>query len=106
LASGKGITSAGGAANLDFSASTGTFQTGTGNISLNGSVITNISQTGATTFSTGTGAISLNGAVTLASAKSFTSAGGAANFDFSASSGTFQTGTGNISLNGSVITNI
>jgi fibronectin-binding autotransporter adhesin len=106
LASGKGITSAGGAANFDFHNSTGTFQTGTGNISLNGSVITNITQTGATTFSTGTGAISLNGAVTLASGKGFTSAGGAANFDFSASTGTFLTGTGNISLNGSVITNI
>jgi hypothetical protein len=77
-----------------------TFSTGTGNISLNGNIVTNVSQTGATTFSTGTGAVSLNGAVTLAAGKSLTSAGGVANFDFSASTGTFQTGSGAVTLNG------
>ena len=74
----------------------GTFSTGTGNLSFNGNIVTNIAQTGATTFSTGTGAISLNGDVTLASGKNFTQSG----------AGTFSTGTGNISLNGNIVTNI
>jgi hypothetical protein len=78
----------------------GTFSTGTGNISLNGSIVTNISQTGVTAFSTGTGAVSLNGDTTIAGGKGLTAAAGAGNINFSASTGTFQTSSGAVSLNG------
>jgi hypothetical protein len=54
-----------------------TFSTGTGNISLNGNIVTNITQTGATTFSTGTGGVTLNGATTVSGANSFSSGTGA-----------------------------
>ncbi|MFA6251924.1 MAG: tail fiber domain-containing protein [Candidatus Paceibacterota bacterium] len=60
----------------------------------------NFAIAGAGTFDTGTGAVNLNGNTTLASGKTLTAAGGASNFDFSASSGTFKTGTGAVSLNG------
>src|SRR5207253_4343137 len=52
------------------------------------------------TFATGTGAVSLNGITTLATGKNLIFAGGASNFDQSASSGTFATGTGAVTLNG------
>ncbi len=69
---------------------TGTFATGTGNISLNGNVVSSITQTGATAFSTGTGAVSLNGNVTVAANNTFTQNG----------TGSFTTGSGAVSLNG------
>jgi hypothetical protein len=74
----------------------GTFSTGSGAVSLNGATTV----TGTNTFATGSGAVSLNGNTTLASGMALTAAGGASNFDFSASSGTFKTGSGAISLNG------
>ncbi len=88
-----------------------TFSTGTGNISLNGSVVTAITQTGAVAFSTGTGAISLNGPIalndntTIASGKGITvTTGGSGNFDFHNSTGTFDTSTGAVTLRGNTAT--
>jgi hypothetical protein len=52
-----------------------TFSTGTGNLSFNGNIVTNITQTGATNLSTGTGTASLNGNTTLAQGKTLTIAG-------------------------------
>lgn len=113
-ASAKHLTSAGGAANFNWSASSGTFSTGTGAIALNGDSTVasakHITAAGGAsnfnwsassgTFSTGTGAVALNGDTTVASAKSITSSGGAANFNWSASSGTFSTGTGVVTVGG------
>lgn len=75
-----------------------TLSTGTGNISLNGNIITNIAQTGSTTFGTGTGTVSLNGNTTLASGKALSLSGNISQ----TGSTTLSTGTGNISLNGNI----
>lgn len=77
MASAKGITSAGGAANLDWSASSGT-------------------------FATGTGAVSLNGNTTIATAKSLLAAGTAV-VDFSSGSGVFKTTTGAVTIGNAAI---
>eukprot|EP00434_Breviolum_minutum_P007552 symbB.v1.2.006666.t1/scaffold372.1/size218212/18 len=102
----NGFTLNGG--NFDASASSGTFQTSSGAISLNGAVTAAdgftlssgafdaSASTG--TFATSSGAVSLNGAVTMAQGLTITSG----NFDASGSTGTFQTSTGAVSLKGSV----
>ena len=81
-----------------------TFSTGTGNISLNGNIVTNIAQTGTTTFSTGTGGITLNGDTTVAAGKSISALAGAGKFDFHLATSTFDTSTGNVTLNGNTAT--
>jgi len=101
-----GFTLSGG--NFDASASTGTFQTGSGAISLNGDVTAasgftlssgNFDASASTgTFQTSSGAVSVNGAVTMAQGLTITNG----NFDASGSTGTFQTSTGAVSLKGSV----
>jgi len=119
------------AGNFDHSASSGTFKTGTGDITLNGNVAQSTSS--AYTFATSTGAITLNGATTVADSTAFTvgssTAGGAATFygnvniggsasgaavattiygavtqndDADGTVATFATGTGALSLNGDV----
>ena len=65
---------------------TGTIQTGTGDITLNG----NVAQTSTKTFGTGTGAVSLNGHVTIAAAKDL----------IMTTTGAFTSGTGAIALKG------
>lgn len=65
---------------------TGTIQTGTGNITLNG----NVAQTSTKTFATGTGAVGLNGDVTIAAGKNLTMT----------TTGAFTSGTGAVALNG------
>jgi hypothetical protein len=65
----------------------GTFGTGSGNVSINGSIVTGISQTGSNTFSTGTGNVSINGPIITNIAQTGTT--------------TFSTGTGASTVNGS-----
>src|SRR4029079_14862533 len=48
------------------------FSTGTGNLSFNGNIVTNITQTGATNLSTGTGTVTLNGNTTVVNGKTLT----------------------------------
>jgi hypothetical protein len=101
------VTSGGfasGNVSIDVGTSTGT----TGTISLgnaNASAIT-IGHSGITTTNAGaltvTQTLTANGSISVGSGQSFSFAGGASNFDQSASSGTFQTGTGNVTLNGNV----
>jgi hypothetical protein len=86
LGPGKNLTFSSGAGNFDQSASSGTFATGTGAVSLNGD--TTIA--GSHTFTTGTSAVALNGDTTIANGKNLT-AGGAALFkDNTNSSTAFQ----------------
>lgn len=70
------------AGNFDHSSSSGTFQTGSGDITLNGNVAQSTSS--AYTFETSTGAVTLNGATTVADNTAFTvgssTAGGASTF--------------------------
>jgi hypothetical protein len=60
----------------------------------------NFLQSGVGTFGTGTGAVSLNGTTTIAANKNLIYTAGTGTFDQSASSGAFATGTGAVSLNG------
>jgi len=82
----------------------GTFNTGTGAVTLNGATTlnNNFIQSGAGTFTTGSGAVTLNGDAAIAAGKSLTFTTGAGNFDQSASTGAFKTGTGAVTLNGAV----
>jgi hypothetical protein len=118
------------AGNFDHSSSSGTFKTGTGDITLNGNVAQDTGS--AFTFATSTGAVTLNGATTVADSTTFkvgsAGAGGAATFygdvnigasgsgedvvttfygnvaqnDANGGQSTFSTATGAISLNGDV----
>jgi hypothetical protein len=68
------VSAAAGNPNIDFSGSTGTFLSPTGEITLGG----NVTISGSKTFATGTGAVALNGDVTVAAAKNIvTGTGGA-----------------------------
>ena len=73
IASGRSFSSGGGAANFDWSTSSGTFDTSTGNNTLNG----NTTISGTNTFTTGTGAVTLNGATSVSGANTFTVGTGA-----------------------------
>lgn len=70
------------AGNFDHSSSSGTFKTGSGDVTLNGNVAQ--SSSSAYTFATSTGAVTLNGATTVADSTAFTvgssGAGGATTF--------------------------
>lgn len=78
MASGKDIVAAGGASDLDFSASSGVFKTPTGQTTL-------------------------SGAVSLASGKDIVAAGGASDIDFSLSSGVLKTPTGLTTVGGDLV---
>ncbi|HET7630423.1 MAG TPA: hypothetical protein VFK03_03545, partial [Candidatus Saccharimonadales bacterium] len=97
VANAQNITFAGATGNFNQSASSGTFQTGTGTVSLNGDTTVasgkNFTQSGGGTFSTGSGANTLNGDVGIASGKNFLQNGG----------GTFTTGSGANQLNGNTL---
>ncbi|HET7630163.1 MAG TPA: hypothetical protein VFK03_02205, partial [Candidatus Saccharimonadales bacterium] len=80
VANGQNITFAGATGNFNQSASSGTFQTGTGAVSLNGDTTIasgkNFLQNGAGTFTTGSGANQLNGNTLIAGTATFTVNGG------------------------------
>ncbi|MFA7164595.1 MAG: hypothetical protein WC124_01945 [Desulfoplanes sp.] len=85
---------------------TGTFTSGTGAVALNGDVTIasgkDILMHGASTFGTGTGAVTLSGPVGIASGIDIIAAGGAADLDYSLSSGILKTPTGQATINGPV----
>ncbi|HET7630535.1 MAG TPA: hypothetical protein VFK03_04140, partial [Candidatus Saccharimonadales bacterium] len=80
IANGQNITFAGATGNFNQSASSGTFQTGTGAVSLNGDTTIasgkNFVQNGTGTFSTGSGANQLNGNTLIAGTATFSVNGG------------------------------
>jgi len=104
-----------GGSSLNFSGSTGTVQTGTGAVSINGDATLaagkNLTATagggsvdfsGMTgTFKTSVGANTLEGDVSVATNKTFSTAGGTGTFSWSASTGSFDTSTGAVGINGS-----
>ncbi len=100
LAAGKNITAQAGAGNFDFSQSTGTFQTGSGTVSLNGAT----SVTGANNFSVGTGATSLGGSLGVTGTSNLSDLNISGNFA-QTGTGTFSTGTGTVALNGTTSLN-
>jgi hypothetical protein len=92
VASGEGLSSAGGVANFDWSSSSGTFDTSTGNVTLRG----NTSISGSKTFVTGSGTVTINGATSFVGVA--VTASGAASFDLSGGSGIFKTSTGSVTV--------
>lgn len=83
--------------NIDYSGSSGTFKTCSGENTLSG----NVTISGAKTLTTGTGAIALNGPVTVAADQNVACAAGTTAVDFSLGTGVFKTSTGANTLSGS-----
>ena len=113
VAANKSLSAAVGAGAFDWSSSTGTFATATGNNVLNGNVSIasgkSVSSTGGATdfnfasssgnFTTSTGDNLLSGNVSVAANKSLSAAAGAGAFDWSNSTGSFETSSGPMTIN-------
>ena len=109
IAATKGITKTAGIGNFDFSAGSGTFKTSYGVNQLSGDVTIadgkDFSMTGAGTFDTGTGAVSLNGATSITGTNTFATGTGTVSLNGATTisgSNAFTTGTGTTTIKGAL----
>jgi hypothetical protein len=99
VASGVDVAAVGGASDLDYHLSSGTLQTGSGAVTINGDATVS----GSKSLTTGTGAVTINGPVSIASGVDITAVGSTSDIAYGSSSGAFTSPTGTNTLSGDIV---